>query len=112
MAPQAQFEGAYLGLDALLVGQRPVAPRQAEALEDEVALGVAEFRLSQVRRGLRHVVELNHRTYEELAYRSLPQALDGLDKDEARRVEARMRGLLRRYSRAMLRAVEDSAEAT
>ena len=102
----------YLDLDALLVGCRPTSPRRVEALEDEVELGVADFRLSQVRRGLRHVVELNHRTYEELAYRSLPQAIAGHEQMDSRQLEARMRGLLRRYSRAVLRAVEDSEEGT
>ena len=100
----------YVDLDALLVGCRPTPRRRVDALEDEVELGVADFRLSQVRRGLRHVVELNQRTYEELAYTSLPQALAGFKDLDERELEARMRTLLRRYSRAMLRAVEDSVE--
>ncbi len=101
----------YLDLDALLVGCRPTSQRRVEALEDEVELGVADFRLSQVRRGLRHVVELNHRTYEELAYSSLPQVIAGHEQMDSRQLEARVRGLLRRYSRAVLRAVEDSEDS-
>ena len=101
-----------IDLDALLVGQRPVDQHRREALEGEVELGLADFRLSEVRRGLRHVVEQNQRTYEELAYARLPEALEGLGEVDPKEVEAKMRSLLRDYSRAVLRAVEDSSEAS
>ena len=62
--------------------------------------------------GLVHVVEQNQRTYEELAYARLPEALEGLGEVDPKEVEAKMRSLLRDYSRAVLRAVEDSSEAS
>ena len=51
---------------------------------------------------LLHLEQIIH---EELAYTSLPQALAGFEDLDERELEARMRTLLRRYSRAMLRAV-------
>jgi glutamyl-tRNA reductase len=101
-------EATLMGLDELLVGRAVADASLIEALGEQVDQGVIEFRLSVVRRGLRHLVEQNHRTYEALAYRELPEALAGIDAAQARGVEERMRGLLRRYSRAMLEAVEAS----
>jgi len=102
-------EHGVLGLDELLQGQRPEDPHMVEALEDQVEQIVQEFSLSQTRRGLRHVVEHNHRTYDRLAYQVLPEMIGDLGDEAQRSLEPLMRDLLREYSREVIRSVEDGA---
>lgn len=102
-----------LGLDDLLEREQRGADAEqvarAEALVEE---GLHELRLSVAKRSLKRLVERNHHSFDDLAWRRLPEILDAHLPPAAvggrRSLEQELRQLLRSYNRSVLSAIEET----